>query len=233
MLRLRNAADRGHHNHGWLDTRHTFSFAGYHDEQFMGYRALRVMNEDRVEPGQGFGTHPHADMEIVTYVLKGELKHQDSLGNETLLKAGEVQRITAGTGISHSEFNPSATDPVHFYQVWIEPDRKGLPPSYEQKKFSEADRQWKFQLIASPDGRDGSLSINQDVRIYLGILGQGQSMAKTLRPGRYTWLQVLRGSGKLNGKNISAGDGVSAEGVPLLGIDGGTNGIELMMFDLG
>ncbi len=209
MIRVRKAVERGHFDHGWLDTYHTFSFARYYDPAHMGYRALRVINEDRVAPGRGFGTHPHEDMEIVTYVLDGALAHEDSLGTGSTIRPGELQRMTAGTGIRHSEFNPSAAEPAHLYQIWLEPEREGLEPSYEQRAFPEEERRNRLRLVASPDGHDGSLTIRQDARLYLATLEGGREVTHELTPGRHAWLQVLRGDVALNGLALSAGDGAA------------------------
>jgi hypothetical protein len=231
MLRKRPANERGGGDHGWLNTRHTFSFNDYHDPEYMGFRVLRVINEDRVQPGQGFGTHGHRDMEIVTYVLEGALAHEDSLGNGEVLRPGEFQRMTAGTGIRHSEFNASETEPVHFYQIWIIPERPGLPPSYEQRSFPEAERQGRLRLVASPDGRDGSLTIRQDVRVFLSSLGEGEQVTHPLEPGRSAWLQVLRGPVQLNGLDLAAGDGVAVSEETALLVRA-TGPSEIMLFDM-
>ena len=209
MIRVRKAAERGHFDHGWLDTYHTFSFSDYYDPAHMGFRALRVINEDRVQPGQGFGMHGHRDMEIVTYVLEGALEHRDSLGNGSVLRPGELQHMTAGTGVRHSEFNPSDHEGVHLYQIWLLPDQKGLPPSYEQQAFSEEERRGTLRLVASPSGERGSLTIRQDARLYLATLEAGQSVTHPLKPGRHAWLQVLRGQAALNGQALAAGDGAA------------------------
>ncbi len=209
MIRLRKSAERGHFDHGWLDTRHTFSFSRYYDPRHMGFRALRVVNEDRVQPGQGFGTHGHQDMEIVTYVLSGALAHRDSLGTGSTLRPGELQRMTAGTGITHSEFNPSPTEPVHLYQIWLLPDREGLKPSYEQRAFPEEEQQNRLRLVASPDGSDGSLTIRQDARLFLATLDGDREVAHEVASGRHGWVQVLRGGVSLNGLTLSAGDGAA------------------------
>ena len=231
MLRLRQAQDRGHANHGWLDTWHTFSFSSYQDPQHVRFRALRVMNEDVVAPGQGFGTHPHDNMEIVTYVLSGALEHRDSMGNGEVLRPGEFQRMTAGTGITHSEFNPSPTEPVHLYQIWLFPDRKGHTPSYEQKQFDAAGRRDRWQLVASPNGDDGSLRIHQDARIFLGDLSTGTSLHYELRPERHAWLQVLRGELTLNGQRLETSDGVAISEETKLDLTTNTTA-EVMLFDL-
>src|ERR1700687_5038699 len=209
MIRIRKAAERGHFNHGWLDTHHTFSFGDYHDPTTIGFRSLRVINEDRVEPGQGFGMHGHRDMEIVTYVLEGSLQHKDSMGNGSIIKAGELQRMTAGTGVRHSEFNPSDSESVHLYQIWLLPDRKGLEPGYEELALEGEEKLGRFRLIASPDGAAGSLTIHQDARLYLASLLPGQSVAQQIEPGRAAWLQVLRGNVNFAGNDLAAGDGAA------------------------
>jgi len=231
MIRVRKAADRGHFDHGWLNTYHTFSFADYYDAANMGFRALRVINEDRVQPGQGFGTHGHRDMEIITYVLEGALEHKDSLGTGSVLRAGELQHMTAGTGVRHSEFNPSNSEPVHLYQIWLLPKRNGLEPSYEQQAFAEDERQGKLRLVASPDGTDRSLTIQQDARLYLSTLDAGQAVAHALENGRHAWLQVLRGKIVLNGQPLSAGDGAAISDEVNLEIKGHDNS-EVLLFDL-
>jgi len=207
MYRVRKGADRGHANHGWLDTYHTFSFAGYQDPEHTRFRSLRVMNEDWVQPGQGFGTHPHRDMEIVTYVLEGALEHRDSMGNGEVLRPGEFQRMSAGSGITHSEFNPSDSEPVHLYQIWLYPDEKGLTPSYEQKSFPARQRENQFQLVASHDGDQGSLKIHQDAQVFLGNFATGQTANFPILADRHVWLQVLRGSIVQGDQTLSAGDG--------------------------
>jgi redox-sensitive bicupin YhaK (pirin superfamily) len=231
MIAVRKSQERGHANHGWLDTYHTFSFAGYRDPRHMGFRALRVMNEDRVAPGQGFGTHPHHDMEIVTYVLEGALEHQDSMGNGEVLRPGEFQRMSAGTGITHSEFNPSSTQPVHLYQIWLLPDRKGIEPSYEQKQFPDAELTGRWRVVASPDARDGSLAIHQDAHVYLAKLERDGQLAHELSPGRHAWLQVLRGTVSLNGTPLQTSDGAAVSDERHLEI-AATSDAELMLFDL-
>jgi redox-sensitive bicupin YhaK (pirin superfamily) len=231
MLTIRRSAERGHLNHGWLDTFHTFSFGDYHDPAQMGFRALRVMNEDRVAPGQGFGMHGHRDMEIVTLVLSGALKHRDSLGHGEILRPGELQRMSAGTGIRHSEFNPSADEEVHLYQIWLLPRVAGLDPSYEQKAFSAADRINRWQLVASPDGANGSLTIQQDARIWLADLEPGQPFLSALSPARYAWLQVLLGAVELNGQQLATGDGAALSNESQLAIVA-PEPAELMLFDL-
>jgi quercetin 2,3-dioxygenase len=231
MIRIRKAAERGHADHGWLDTWHTFSFADYFDPNHMGFRSLRVINDDRVEPGQGFGMHGHRDMEIVTYVLDGALQHRDSMGNGSVLRPGELQHMTAGTGVRHSEFNPSATEAVHLYQIWLLPERKGLEPGYEQRAFSAAERQGRLRLVASPGGEDSSLRIHQDARLYLSTLGSGESVSHALTPGRHAWVQVLRGRATVNGHVLGAGDGAAVSNEGRLDI-GSEKGGEVLLFDL-
>lgn len=231
MLTLRQAHQRGHANHGWLDTWHTFSFSTYRDPRHMHFRSLRVMNEDIVAPGQGFGTHPHNDMEIVTYVLSGALEHKDSMGNGEVLRPGEFQRMTAGTGITHSEFNPSATEPVHLYQIWLFPERTGLTPSYEQKAFPSNGRRNQLRLVASRDAAEGSLTIHTDAKIFLAELDAGQTIRQQLQSERHAWLQVLRGSVSVNGQLLETSDGLAVSDEPSLEITARTTA-ELMLFDL-
>jgi quercetin 2,3-dioxygenase len=231
MITIRKSADRGHLNHGWLDTFHTFSFGDYYDPQQMGFRALRVINEDRVAPGQGFGMHGHRDMEIVTYVLSGALEHKDSLGHGEVLRPGELQHMSAGTGIRHSEFNPSVSEPVHLYQIWLLPRAAGLKPSYSQTTFASEGRAGRWQLVASPDGADGSLTIQQDARIHLAELGSGSQLGMELRPDRYGWLQVLRGAIELNGTPLATSDAAAISREARLSIQS-TAPAELMLFDL-
>ena len=231
MLSIRRATDRGHGDHGWLNSWHTFSFAGYRDPNHMGFRTLRVMNEDRVAAGKGFGTHAHHDMEIVSYVLEGELEHKDSMGNGEVLRPGEFQRITAGTGITHSEFNPSASNPTHFYQIWLLPERKGIEPSYEQKAFDASQRQNRLQLVASRDGAEGSLLIHQDARIYLANLTAGNAVDYEVPAGRYLWLQVLRGAVTANGESLETSDAVSVSDETLFHLET-DDSAEVMLFDL-
>jgi redox-sensitive bicupin YhaK (pirin superfamily) len=231
MIQVRRSGERGHFDHGWLDTRHTFSFGDYYDPRFMGFRALRVLNEDVVQPAAGFGEHGHRDMEILSYVLEGALEHRDSLGSGAVLVPGELQRMTAGTGVVHSESNPSDTQPVHFYQVWLLPDRKGLAPGYEQRAFPEEPRRGRLHLAASPNGRDGSLTIHQDALVFLASLDAGQQVAHPLRPGRHAWLQVLRGEVTANGHALAAGDGAAVSGEQGLEVEASTPA-EVMLFDL-
>lgn len=231
MIELRKANERGHFDHGWLNTFHAFSFSDYYDPAHMGFRSLRVINDDRVAPGQGFGMHGHRDMEIITYVLDGALAHRDSLGNGSMLRPGELQHMTAGTGVRHSEFNPSDTDEVHLYQIWLVPNRTGLTPSYEQKAFPEEERRASLRLVASPTGERGSLTIHQDARIYLSTLQAGETVAHVLQPGRHAWLQVLRGQVALNGLSLAAGDGAALSAEAKVEITGQDNA-EVMLFDL-
>src|SRR5881394_3856940 len=209
MIQIRKAADRGHFDHGWLDTYHTFSFGDYYDPAQMGFRSLRVINEDRVAPGHGFGMHGHRDMEIVTCVLSGALQHKDSLGHGEALRPGEMQHMSAGSGIRHSEFNPSATEPVHLYQIWLLPRAKGLTPSYSQKAFPAEERSGRWQLVASPDGAKSSLKIEQDSRIYLASIDAGREISHEFGPDRYGWLQILRGSVELDEHKLEAGDSMA------------------------
>lgn len=231
MIQIRKAEQRGHADHGWLDTDHTFSFASYYDAAHMGFRSLRVMNEDRVAAGKGFDTHPHRDMEIVSYVLEGALEHKDSMGNGEVLRPGEFQRITAGTGITHSEFNPSKEEPTHFYQIWLLPASNGLPPGYEQKRFDDDRMRNALRLVASRDGEGGSLTIHQDARIYLSKLDADKTVEFAIAPGRHTWLQVLRGGVTLNGQAMQTSDGAAVSDEAKLTIDA-TSNAEIMLFDL-
>ena len=231
MITLRQSSDRGHANHGWLDSYHTFSFANYYDPNHMGFRALRVINEDWVQSGKGFGTHGHRDMEIITYVLDGVLEHKDSLGNGAVITPGEVQRMSAGTGIMHSEFNPDQTEPVHLLQIWILPDRQGLQPSYEQRAFGLEERQGKLRLIAARDGREGAVTIHQDVDLYSAVLQKGDHVSYQLQPNRYGWLQVAKGEVSLNGNALKAGDAVALSEAESLKIGTDTSA-EILLFDL-
>jgi len=219
MIRVRKSDERGHFDHGWLNTYHTFSFADYHDQEFMGFRSLRVINEDRVAPDQGFGKHAHRDMEIISYVLEGELGHSDSMGTGSVIRPGEVQRMTAGSGVTHSEKNASS-EPVHFLQIWILPERRGITPGYEQKAFPPSERDGKLRLVASHDGRDGSLTIHQDVDLYTTTLRDQASVTFDFRGGRYGWLQVTRGAVTVNGVSLDAGDGAAIEQESSLTITG-------------
>ncbi len=231
MLAIRRARDRGHANHGWLESWHTFSFADYFDPAQMGFGALRVINDDRIAPAQGFGTHPHRDMEIITYMLEGTLEHQDSMGHRRALHTGEVQRMTAGTGLTHSEFNASETEPVHLLQIWIEPERRGLTPEYEQKPFLLEDGPAHFRLIASPDGRDGSLTIHQDVSLYAAVLKEDDTLEHRFAPGRRGYLQVATGDLVLDGHLLRAGDGVRISQQERIAL-GSPKRAEILLFDL-
>jgi redox-sensitive bicupin YhaK (pirin superfamily) len=231
MLTVRRAEQRGRADHGWLDTRHTFSFADYHDPANMGFRALRVINEDRVQPGRGFGTHSHRDMEILSYVLQGALAHKDSIGTGSTIRPGDVQRMSAGTGVRHSEFNASDRELVHFLQIWIVPDNLGDPPSYEQKRFSDDEKRGRLRLVASPGGAEGSVSLGANARVYAGLFDKGHSARHVAAPGRHVWLQVARGTVRANGQDLKAGDGAATDDeaeVAIEGIEGG----EVLLFDL-
>jgi redox-sensitive bicupin YhaK (pirin superfamily) len=231
MLSIRKAKDRGHFDHGWLDTSHTFSFADYFDPKNMGFRALRVINEDRVAPGRGFPRHGHRDMEIVSYVLGGALAHRDSMGTGSTIRPGDVQRMSAGTGVTHSEENASRSEPVHFMQIWIVPDQRGLPPSYEQKRFGDDEKRGRLRLVASPDGADGSVTIHQDARLYATLLDPGARVQHPLAPGRHAWVQVLRGAITVNGETLAAGDGAALSEVATVEL-AGVEPAETLLFDL-
>jgi len=230
-LQIRRAKERGQFDHGWLRTSHTFSFADYYDPRHMGFRALRVINEDYIAPGRGFGMHPHHDMEIVTYVLEGELSHQDSMGNGSVIRPGEVQRMSAGTGVTHAEANPSKSQRVHLLQIWLLPDKSGYPPSYEQKAFSDADRRNTLRVVASPDGRDDSVTIHQDATIAAALLLPDARVEHALAADRYAWVQVTRGAIDVDGNRLHAGDGAAIRGggtLPIVGVEDA----ELLLFDL-
>jgi quercetin 2,3-dioxygenase len=231
MMSVLRSADRGRTRLGWLDSFHTFSFGEYHDAGRLGFRDLRVINEDRVSPGEGFGRHPHRDMEIISYVLEGSLSHRDSLGTGSEIRAGEFQVMSAGTGITHSEFNASTIAPVHFLQIWILPGRQGLTPRYDQRAFPENARRGRLAPVATPDGRDGSLRIFQDASLYAGSFAAGEKLAHSLAPGRHAWLQVVRGSVLLNGSGLEQGDGASLSGVTSLALEGREDS-EVLVFDL-
>lgn len=231
MFQIRKADQRGHADHGWLNTYHTFSFAGYRDPQHMGFRALRVMNEDRVASGQGFGTHAHDNMEIISYVLAGALEHKDSMGNGEVLRPGEFQRISAGSGITHSEFNPSAAEPVHFYQIWLEPNVRNIEPSYEQKEYADEEKRGRLRLVASADGRDGSLRIHQDANVFLSVVSDNAEIKYSVPLNRYAWLQLLSGTVTVNGHSLSTSDGVAISDEPAIVIQGSEES-EFMLFDL-
>jgi len=228
MIQVRRSAERGHANHGWLDTHHSFSFDTYYDPRFMGFRALRVINEDRVAPAQGFGTHPHRDMEIITYILQGALEHKDSMGTGSIIRPGEIQRMSAGTGVTHSEFNPSKTEPVHLLQIWILPEAQGIKPSYEQKEFSRDQLKGKLRLIAAGNPENGAVKIHQDVKLYAGVLNGGD-LRHELAPGRHAWVQVARGNLDANGHTLVAGDGASVSQERALDLKGEG---EVLVFDL-
>ncbi|NJS12881.1 MAG: pirin family protein [Microcoleus sp. CSU_2_2] len=231
MIAIRKSEARGHANHGWLDSYHTFSFANYYDQNHMNFRSLRVINEDIINPGKGFGTHGHRDMEIITYVLAGALEHKDSLGTGAVIKPGEVQRMSAGTGIQHSEFNHSKTDPVHLLQIWLLPDTNGLSPSYEQQDFPVAERHGKLRLVAARDARYGAVKIHQDVDLYAAVLDKSSRVAHTLQANRHAWLQVARGSVLLNGWLLEKGDGAAVSDESELVVEA-TEDAEILLFDL-
>lgn len=232
MLSIRKSADRGIANLGWLHSRHSFSFADYYDPQHMGFGPLRVINEDTVRPGQGFGTHGHRDMEIISYVMEGALEHKDSIGTGSVIRPGDVQVMSAGTGIRHSEFNHSKTEPVHFLQIWIVPDRDGITPRYDQKTFPDAEKRGRLRLVGSSDGRDGSIVIHQDVELFAGILDAGEQAAHAFKKGRKGWLQVVRGSVEANKQRFQAGDGVAMEDEPDLALRSQADRTEVLVFDL-
>src|SRR5687768_9315263 len=231
MINIRRASERGHANHGWLDTNFTFSFADYYDPAFMGFRDLRAINEDRIEPGQGFPKHGHRDMEIITYMISGELSHRDSMGNGETIRPNEVQRMTAGTGVLHSEFS-SPTDRTHLLQIWILPEKRNLQPGYEQKEFGREEKQGKLKLIASRGGDDRSVHINQDVRLFASILKQGDEISYEIAAGRHAWLQLISGSLDVNGERLEAGDGVAVSEEPTLVINALRDNTEFLLFDL-
>ena len=232
MITIRKSSDRGTGRHGWLTTHHTFSFANYYDPKQMGFRELRVINEDTVAPGRGFGAHQHNDMEIISIVMEGALAHKDSTGGDGVLRRGEVQRMSAGTGVVHSEFNASEREPVHFFQIWITPERDAITPGYEQKAFPEEERRGKLQLLVAPGGPGGALTIHQDVRLFASILDASQSVTHELAEGRGAWVQVARGSVEVNGVKLQQGDGAAIENESLLTITGSENDSELLLFDL-
>ncbi len=234
MITIRRAAERGRTDWGWLDSRHTFSFGEYHDGRHMGFRSLRVINDDRVAPSGGFPTHSHRDMEILSYVLEGALAHKDSMGTGSVIHPGEIQFMRAGTGVSHSEFNHSKTEPVHFLQIWIVPAERGLPPAYGQQAFDQDAARRDFVLLASPDGRDGSLRLQQDVDLRMALVGTGATRQLPLRPGRHAWLHVARGSVSVNGSPLAEGDGaaLSDEGAIELSGQDKAGEAEVLLFDL-
>lgn len=230
MMTLRKAEDRGHADHGWLDSYHTFSFAGYYDPAHMGFRSLRVINDDKVAPGGGFGTHPHRDMEIITYVLSGALEHKDSMGNGRIIKPGEVQYMAAGTGVQHSEFNPSEKEAVHLLQIWIQPDRKSAKPRYEEKSLTTA-KSGELHLVASKAGRDGSIAINQDADLYVARLNPGDKLTQELRPQRHAWIHVAEGEVNLNGQQLKAGDAAALSDERRIELAASQNS-QVLLFDL-
>ncbi|HKR02385.1 MAG TPA: pirin family protein [Pyrinomonadaceae bacterium] len=231
MIKVRKAEERGHFDFGWLNTYHTFSFGEYYDPRNMGFRSLRVINEDWVHAGRGFPTHAHRDMEIITYVLEGGLEHRDSMGNGSIIRPGDVQRMSAGTGVRHSEANPSADDSVHLLQIWILPDEEGVEPSYEQKRFEDEEKRGRLRLVASPDGADGSVRIHQDARVYAALLDSGQQVTHELKPGRHAWMQVARGTVEANNLSLKQGDGAAASNESQLTVVG-TEPAEILLFDL-
>ncbi len=232
MITVRKSAARGLGDHGWLKSQHTFSFANYYDPRHMGFRTLRVINEDTVAPGRGFGAHQHENMEIISIVMEGALAHKDSTGGDGVLRRGEVQRMSAGTGVVHSEFNGSDSEPVHFFQIWIMPERAGIEPGYEQKMFPDDERRGKLRLVVAPSGEEGALKIHQDARVFASILDDGQRVEHSLAEGRGAWLQVARGSVTVNGTAVNAGDGAAIENESTLAIVA-TEAAELLLFDLG
>ena len=231
MFEIRKSGERGLADHGWLNSRHSFSFAHYYDPDHMGFGPLRVINEDRVQAGRGFGMHGHSDMEIVSYVLDGALQHKDSMGNGSVLRYGDVQRMSAGTGVMHSEFNPSTSEPVHFLQIWIMPDVRGIAPSYEEKHFDAESKTGQWRLIASSDGRDGSVRIHQNAQIYASILGDGDALSYAMENGRGAYLHVIRGSVSVNGQPLQGGDAIKIAGEPRIDVSDAADA-EVMLFDL-
>jgi len=231
MIHIRKSDERGHANHGWLDTHFTFSFADYYDSKHVHFRTLRVMNDDRIAGGGGFPMHPHRDMEIVTYVLEGALEHRDSMGNGSVIKPGDIQYMSAGTGVTHSEFNASETKPVHLYQIWMFPEKQALKPAYGQKKFGEAEKRGKLRLVVSPDGRDGSVKIRQDNDLYAAVLAKGETVKHELKPERHAYVQVARGSVTLNGAKLDEGDGAAISDEKAVELTGEKDA-EVLLFDL-
>ena len=231
MITIRRGDERGHAQHGWLDSYHSFSFADYYDPQHMGFRALRVINEDWIAPGQGFGKHPHRDMEIISYVVEGALEHQDSMGNGSVMRPGDVQRMSAGTGVAHSEFNGSKHEPVHLLQIWLVPAERGIEPSYEQKHFADPEKQGKLRLVASPRGDDGSVTIHTDARLYAGLFESGDRAQYELAPGRHAWIQVVRGRVTVNGQELGAGDGAALSDADRIELEA-LAAAEVLLFDL-
>lgn len=232
MFTIRRANERGHANHGWLDSHHTFSFADYFDPKFMGFRALRVINEDRVSPAKGFGTHGHRDMEIISYVLDGALAHKDSMGTGSTIVPGDIQRMSAGTGVRHSEFNASNEKPVHFLQIWIQPDHAGKPPSYEQKRFDVEEKQDKLRLVASPDAADGSIALGADAKLYATVLRAGSRVTHEAKAGRHTFVHVAKGAATVGGHALAGGDAAFTSDTGAITIEGSGEGAEVLLFDL-
>ena len=232
MIRLRRAEERGFADHGWLKSFHTFSFAGYHDPEQMGFRDLRVLNDDRVTPGAGFPTHPHRDMEILSFVVDGALEHRDSMGTGSVVRSGDVQRMTAGTGVTHSEFNHSKDEGLRFLQVWVLPDRQGHEPGYEQKHFDDDSRRGRLRLVASPDGRDDSITLHQDVDVYASLLGKDQTVRHEIAPGRHAWMQVVKGRVQAGDHPLSEGDGLAISDESAVEVTGLGDGGEFLLFDL-
>ena len=232
MITVRPSSERGHGRHGWLDTYHTFSFSDYYDPKHMGFRSLRVINEDWVQPGYGFPTHPHRDMEIITYVLEGSLEHKDSMGTGSVIRPGEVQKMSAGTGVRHSEFNHSKSEPVHLYQIWILPEKEGIQPNYEQKDIPAEEKQGKLRLVASPAGGSSAVKLYQDAELYTAALNKAESVEYILNDGRYAWVQVARGEVNINGQTLKAGDGAAVAKEEKLQISGSADASEVLVFDL-
>jgi redox-sensitive bicupin YhaK (pirin superfamily) len=231
MIQIRKSKERGHANHGWLDSYHTFSFADYFDQNFMGFRKLRVINEDQVMPGQGFPTHSHRDMEIITYVLEGQIEHKDSMGNQSVIRPGDVQRMSAGTGVTHSEFNPSPKDILHLLQIWILPEKAGIKPSYEQKTYNKQDKLNRLRLVASKDGQEDTVKIHQDACLYAAVLEEGKKVEHSLKKGRHAWLQVTCGALSVNNVSMNEGDGAAISDEELLTITAKKLS-EIILFDL-
>lgn len=233
MITVRPTDARGKANFGWLNSKHTFSFGGYYDPEHIGFGNLRVINEDHVQAGKGFGTHSHKDMEIISYVLEGALKHKDSIGNGSVIRPGDVQRMSAGTGIAHSEFNASETEPVHFLQIWMIPNQLGIEPSYEQKHFSAEEKQGKLKLVASPDGREGSVTIHQDANLYVALLNDGEQINHSSKENRTMWIQIARGAAMVNGQTLQTGDGAGITEITNVELIAISNNTEILLFDLG
>lgn len=231
MITVRHAHERGHADHGWLDSYHTFSFADYYDPKHMGFRQLRVINEDRVLPGRGFGTHPHRDMEIISYVLEGGLAHRDSMGTGSVISPGDVQRMSAGTGVTHSEMNASKTEKVHFLQIWLVPSQMGIKPGYEQKNFSREEKEGRLRLVASPTGEDGSITIHTNAKLYAGLFDKGQTAELPIASGRHAWVHIARGKASVNGKELGAGDAAALSNEASVAV-AGIDGAEVLVFDL-